>query len=138
MRQTTAQQTVTATKMVYPNGRCSLGNNCKAPTRDLAPRHKCHHCKVQLHPPPCGCSVFFGDDEDGVVTCHPDLASTKCAARRCGQPALEEQSREKKKPKLTQSCVGMNSESGSKPIAKKATRPGRKKGSKTESTITRG
>lgn len=127
--------------MVYPNGRCFLGNNCKAPTHDLAPRYKCHHCGVQLHPPPCGCSVFFGEDEDGIITCLPDMAGTNCAARRCTQPTSQQG--KKKKPKLlSQTHIALGSRSTKPPqdppLAKKLNKSGRKKGTVTESKITRG
>ena len=38
-----------------------------------------------IAPPPCGCSVFFDDDEDGVIACIPDVASVEYAARFSAQ-----------------------------------------------------
>ena len=62
-----------------PTGRCSLGDDCKAPPNaELRQRYKCMHCGVQLHQPPFGCSVYFGEEEDALITCLPDKAFINC------------------------------------------------------------
>ena len=148
--------------MVYPNGRCSLGDNCKAPTHDLAPRYKCYHCRVQLHPPACGCSVFFGEDEDGIISCHPDMAGTNCAARpKAAQPTVAQPTEAQpteaelvaaqpptvrpatvqqvgKRRKFSQTCLPVGGKRREKPPIAKKVKAGRKKGIPTTSNITRG
>ena len=67
-----------------PTGRCSLGDDCKAPPNaELRQRYKCMHCGVQLHQPPFGCSVYFGEEEDALITCLPDKAFINCPSRHC-------------------------------------------------------
>ena len=34
-----------------------------------------------MNPPPCGCSFFFNDDEDGIIACVPGMTSAECVAR---------------------------------------------------------
>ena len=43
---------------------------------------------------------FFGDDEDDVITCAPDVAGAECAARRSVQ-STSQGKREKKKTQLS-------------------------------------
>lgn len=52
----------------FSKRRCSLGDDCQAPDKELRPRYKCHHCGRQLHSVPLGCSDACGDD-NGKVMC---------------------------------------------------------------------
>ena len=49
--------------IMFPTGRCSLGEACRCPDGELRPKYKCAKCGRQLHNVVQGCAATFDDEE---------------------------------------------------------------------------
>jgi hypothetical protein len=60
----TGAGTILGSKMVgmYPEGRCSLGDDCFCPAGELRPKYKCKLCGEQLHNVAQICADVYEDD----------------------------------------------------------------------------
>ena len=79
---------------MYPTGRCSLGDQCKAPHGQLRPKYKCFFCDVQLHPFAFGCSEIHDDDK---VKCISGCGNDRQHKQQQQQQQLEDQQPNKRK-----------------------------------------
>jgi hypothetical protein len=73
-------------KMVYPTGRCSLGENCMCPAGELRAKYKCKLCGEQLHNVVQNCAAIYDDD---TVMCKVDFGCNLQKQRAPETPASQ-------------------------------------------------